>query len=119
MKLSSNVVGESNVENNQHKLLLTQVSKLLKAFKNNSSANILLSKTRLHNIGESGGFLGWILGPLIKTRLSLMKNVLKLLTKSVLIPLGLTAAESATDATIHKKIFGSGRPLGLTSCMQH
>ena len=36
-----------------------------------------------------------------------MKNVLKLLTKSVLIPLGLTAAESATDATIHKKIFGS------------
>ena len=36
-----------------------------------------------------------------------MKNVLKLLAKSVLIPLGLTAASSATDAAIHKKMFGS------------
>ena len=41
-----------------------------------------------------------------------MKNVLKPLAKSVLIPLGLTAASSATDAAIHKKMFGSGtRPL--------
>ena len=37
-----------------------------------------------------------------------MKNVLKPLAVSVLIQLGLTAAASATDATIHKKIFGSG-----------
>ena len=37
-----------------------------------------------------------------------MKNVLKSLTKSVLIPLGLTAAASAADAGIHKKILGSG-----------
>ena len=37
-----------------------------------------------------------------------MRNVLKLLTKSVLIPLGLTAAASATDAAIHKKMFRSG-----------
>ena len=37
-----------------------------------------------------------------------MKNVLKPLAKSVLIPLGLTAATSATDSTIYKKIFGSG-----------
>ena len=37
-----------------------------------------------------------------------MKNVLKPLAKSVLIPLGLTAAASATDAAIHKKIIGSG-----------
>ena len=37
-----------------------------------------------------------------------MKNVLKPLAKSALIPLGLTAAASATDAAIHKKIFGSG-----------
>ena len=36
-----------------------------------------------------------------------MKNVLKPLAKSFLIPSGLTAASSATDATIHKKIFGS------------
>ena len=37
-----------------------------------------------------------------------MKNVLKSLTKSVLIPLGLTAAASAANAGIHKKILGSG-----------
>ena len=37
-----------------------------------------------------------------------MKNVLKLLTKSVLIPSGLTAAAAATDAAIQKKNFGSG-----------
>ena len=42
--------------------------------------------------------------PLLKTGLLLMKNVLKPLDKS----LGLTAAASATDAAIHKKIFGSG-----------
>ena len=35
--------------------------------------------------------------------------------KSALIPLGLTAAASATDAAIHKKLFGFGHPLDLTS----
>ena len=62
----------------------------------------------MHKIGQSGGFLGRLLGPLLKTGLSLTGNVLKLLAKTVLIPLGLTAAESATDAAIHKKMFGSG-----------
>ena len=42
-----------------------------------------------------------------------MKNVSKPLAKSVLILLGLTAAASATDAAIHKKIFGSRRPSEL------
>ena len=82
---SSNVVGDSNYENSfSHKLLLTntQVSKLRKAFGNGSSANIKLSKTQLHKIEQSGGFLGRILGPLIKTGLPLMKNV-KPLAKSV------------------------------------
>ena len=37
----------------------------------------------------------------------LIGNVLKPLAESVLIPLGLTAAASATDASIHKKMFGS------------
>ena len=46
-----------------------------------------------------GGFLGILCGPLLKTTLPLMKNVIKLLAKSVLIPLGLTAAASAG---IHK-----------------
>ena len=58
---------------------------------------------------QSGGFLGKLLGPLLKTRLPLMKSVIKPLAKSVLIPLGLTAAASGADAGIHKKILGSGK----------
>ena len=56
-RISSNVAGDYNDENNfPHKLLLTntQVSKLRKAFANSSSANIKLSKTQLHKIGQSG-----------------------------------------------------------------
>ena len=54
LKLSSNVVGDPNDENDfPHKLLLTntQVSMLCKAFANYSSANIKLSKPQLHKIG--------------------------------------------------------------------
>ena len=57
---------------------------------------------------QSGGFLGRLLGPLLKTGLPLMKNVIQPLAKSVLIPLGLTAAASAADVGMHKKILGSG-----------
>ena len=52
---------------------------------------------------QSGGFLGRLFGPLIKTGLPLIKNVIKPLVKSVLIPLELTAVASAEDAGIHKK----------------
>ena len=52
---------------------------------------------------QSGGFLGRLLGPVLKTVLSLIKNVIKPLAKSILIPLGLTAAASTADAGIHKK----------------
>ena len=54
------------------------------------------------------GFLGKLLGPLLKTGLPLIKNVIKPLAKNVLIPLGLTVAASAADAGIHKKKLGSG-----------
>ena len=57
---------------------------------------------------QSGGFLGKLLGPLLRTGLPLMKNVIKPLAQSVLIPLGLTAAASDADAGIYKKILGSG-----------
>ena len=57
---------------------------------------------------QSGRFLGRLLGLLLKTRLHLMKSVIKPLAKNVLIPLGLTATASATDVGIHKKILGSG-----------
>ena len=91
LNLSSNVVGDSNDENIfLHKLLLTntQVSKLREAFANGSSANIKSSKTQLHKIGQSGGFLGRLLGPLLKTGLPLIGNVLKPLAKNVFVPLG-------------------------------
>ena len=52
---------------------------------------------------QSGGFLGKLLGPLLKTVLPLIKNVIKPLAKSVLVLLGLTAAASPADAGIHKK----------------
>ena len=58
---------------------------------------------------QSGRFLGRLLGPLLKTGLPLMKNVIKPLAKSVLIPLPLTAAASAADAWIQKKVLGSGK----------
>ena len=68
----------------------------------------------MHKIGQSGGYLGRLLGPLQKPGLHLIGNVLKPLAKSVLIPLGLTAAASAIDAAIHKKMFVSGtRPSDL------
>ena len=61
----------------------------------------------MHKIGKSVGFLGRLLGALLKTGLPLMGNVLKPLAKKVLILLGLTTAASATNAAIHKKMFGS------------
>ena len=77
LKICSYVGGDEN--NFLHKLLLTntQVSKLCKPFANNSLANIKLSKTQLHKIGRSRGFLGRLLGPLLKTRLPLIGSVLK------------------------------------------
>ena len=54
----------------------------------------------MHKMGKSGGFLGRLLGPLLKPGLSLMKKVLKPLDESVLISLGLKAAASATGAVV-------------------
>ena len=82
LKLSWNIVGDSYDKN---KLFLSnaQVLKLRKGFANGSSANIKLSKTWLHKIVQSGGSWSKLLGPLLKTGLPLMKNVLKSLAKSV------------------------------------
>ena len=105
------MVGNSDDETNfLHKLLLTkrQVLNLCRALANHTSTDIRLSQTQLFKMIQSGGFLGRLLGPLLKTGLPLMKNAIQPLAKSVLISLGLTAAASATDAGIHKKILGSG-----------
>ena len=92
-KLSSSVIiGYSHEENNfRHQLSLT---------------NIKLSKAQLHKTGQSWEFLDRLLGPLLKTGLPLMKNVLKPLAKNILVPLELTAVASAKDAAIHKNMFG-------------
>ena len=114
--LSSNMIGDHET-NFPHKLLLTnrQVANLSKAFDNKSSVDIKISKTQLSKIVQLGRSLGRILGPLLKTGLPLMKNVITLLAKSVLIPLGLTAAASVADSGIHKKISGSGKQNNTTT----
>ena len=103
-RLLSNMIGDNETDF-PHKLLLTnrQVVNICKAFANNLSADIKLSKTQLSKKIQSGGFLGRLLGLLLKTGLHLIKNVIKPLAKSALVPLGLTAAASAADAGIHKK----------------
>ena len=78
LRLSWNVIGD-NQANFPHKLLLTnrQVTNLSKAFANNSSTDIKLPKTQLSKTMQVGGFLGRLLDPLLKTGLSIMKNVIK------------------------------------------
>ena len=89
-----------------HELLLTtrQNTKLRNAINNNLVTDIKLSKAQIKQLIQSGGFLGKLLsklaGPLMKVALSLAKNVLA--------SLGLTAAMSAIDGSIQKKIHGSG-----------
>ena len=121
LRISSNMIGNSNDNPNfPHELLLTnrKVENIRKAFANHLSTDIKVSKTQLSKMIKSGGFLGRILGPLLKNGLPLMKSVIKPLAQSVFTTLGLTAAASAADAGIHKKVLGSGkRPLG--SALSH
>ena len=116
LRLSSNMIG-NNETNFPLELLLTdrQISSLRRSFANNSSIDIKLSKTQWSKMIQSGGFLSRLLGPLLKTGLPLIKNVIKPLAKSFLIPLGLTAAASSADAGIHKKLLGSGNTTLLIS----
>ena len=95
-----------NGNNLPHELLLTtrQTTKLRNAIENNMSTDIKLSKTQTSKLIQSGGFLGSLLsklaGPLMKVAVPLAKNIL--------VPLGITAAASAIDPGIQKKIHGSG-----------
>ena len=109
LRLSSDMTGDDET-NFPHKLLLTnrQVTNLRKAFANYLSTDIKLSKNQLSKMIQLGGFLGRLLGPLLKTGWPLIKNVMKPLVKKILIPLGLSAAASTADAGIHKEILGLG-----------
>ena len=75
-----------------HELLLTarQKTKLRNGFNNNIWTDLKLSTAQTSKIIQSGGFLGRLLDPLLKAGLPLIKNVIKPLAKSVLIPLGLS-----------------------------
>ena len=87
-----------------HELLLTTIqnTKLPNAINNNLATDTKLSKAQIKKLIQSGGFLGKLLsklaGPLMKVAMPLAKNVLA--------PLGLTAAMSAVDGSIQKKIHG-------------
>ena len=95
-----------NGNNLPHELLLTtrQTTKLRNATENNMSTDIKFSKAQIYKIIQSGGFLGSLLskvaGPLMKAAVPIVKNILA--------PLGITAAASAIDGAIQKKIHGSG-----------
>ena len=95
-----------NKEDLPHELLLTtrQNTKLRNAISNNMATDIKLSKVQIKKMIQSGGFLGKLLsklaGPLMKVAMPLAKNVLA--------PLGLTAAISAIDGSIQKKMRGEG-----------
>ena len=100
-------------ENLPHELLLTtrQRTKLGNAFENNMSTDIKLLKAQISKIIQSVGFLGSLLstlaGPLMKATPPLAKNILA--------ALGITAATSAIDAKIQKKIHGSGTTILIIS----
>ena len=84
------MIGNSDDETNfPHRLLLTnrKVANLRKAFANNSSTGIKLSKAQLSKMIQLGLFFRRLLGSLLKNGLPLMKNIIKPLAKSVLIPL--------------------------------
>ena len=80
------MIGNSGDNTNfPHELLLTnrQVANICKAFANHLSTDIKFSKAQLSKMLQSGGFLGKLLGPLLKTGLPLIKSVIKPLAKSV------------------------------------
>ena len=89
-----------------HELLLTtrQNTKLCNAINNNLATDIKLTKAQIKKLIQSGGFLGKLLSKLA----SRLMKVAMPLAKNVLAPLGLTAAMSAIDGSIPKKIHGSG-----------
>ena len=100
-----------------HKPLLTnrQVVNFRKAFANKLSTDIMLSKTQLAKLIQTGRALDRRISSLWKTSLPLMKNIIQLLAKSVLISLGSTAVASAADVGIHKNILGSGTTTQIIS----
>ena len=102
LRMSAKIFNGNNLP---HQLILTQrqITKLRNNIENNLQTDIKLSKAQILKIIQSGGFLGTLLDPLLKTGLPLLKSVIK--------PLGLldlTAASTEIDAGVQKKIYESG-----------
>ena len=97
--MSMNMFAEKNLS---HELLSTTRKRKTNAFENNMSIDINLSKTQILKITQSGGVLSslWpkIAGPLMKPALALVKNTL--------VPFGISATSSASDAGIQNKVHG-------------
>ena len=87
-------------------MLLTtrQNTKLRNDINNNLATDIKLSKSQIKKLIQSGGFLGKLLSKLA----GLLMKVAMPLVKNVLAPLGLTAAMSAIDGGIQKKMREEG-----------
>ena len=103
LRMSLNMFNESDLP---HELLLTtrQKAKVVNAFNNNMSTDLKLSKVQISKEIQSVGFLRSLLSKLARP---LMKVAVPL-AKTVLAPLGITAAASAINAGIQKKGHGSG-----------
>ena len=101
-------ISNKNFNKNQllHELYLTQrqMTKLIDKMQNNMSTNIKLSKVQINKILKEGANLGKLLMEFLP---KLIKPAISL-GKIILAPFGLTAAMSATDAAIPKKMYGSG-----------
>ena len=103
LRMNSRIFSANNLP---HELLLRtrQTTKLRNTIENNMATDIKFSKAQISKIIQSGGFSGSLLskiaGPLMKAAVLLAKNIL--------VPLAITAAASAIDAGIQKKIHGSG-----------
>ena len=110
-KLKTAVKNKTGTSLRMSLLTTRQKAKLRNAFNNYMSTDLKFSKAQIFNIIQSGGFLRSLLsksaGPLMKVALPLAKDVLA--------PLGTTAAGSAIDAWIQKKMRGSGTTILIIS----
>ena len=97
---SDKVLGQGKI------LTDNEIKDIAKVIKSLENREILLKGTTRKITSQEGEFLHF-LRPLMTACLPLMKNVLTLLAKNVLLPFGLSAGMSATDAAIQKKIYGS------------
>ena len=95
------------ISGNGIKLLNNEIKDIIKLIKSLENRGNFLKRTSRKVNSQKEALLNF-LGPLMKVRLPLMKNVLTSLAKIVLLPLGLAASASATDPAIQQEIYGSG-----------